>query len=256
MCQNQELSKVDKVEKVSSIIKSFVTVLAVIVGAWWTWHTFSVLGQKAKSDLEIEDLRHRESVLNFELKAAERTLINDKNHYIEIAVHVRNAGNSDVSLCFENPDDKKDATKTNCGVKAGYPCNAPPGLNGLPSVLPPLHIVRLISAGEKSNQLISDKDEDFTATTYRDCPQGPVPVTEMRVQVGQTESYSTGVVVHKTGLYRVSFLAYVTDEQMEREMKSKSPSFVPLSRATRPFWKAETFLVVEGAGRSAHQTSP
>lgn len=244
MSDTKELSKLERVEKASSIIKSIVTVIAVIVGAWWTVHTFSVLGQKAKADLELGDLSYREGVLNFEVKAMEQAVANDRNHYIEIVVQINNVGNSDVSLCFEDPNDKQ--PKTNCGEKADYPCEAVPGRNGLPKVLAPLHIARVISSVEKAHELVVDKDEDFTATRYReDCQGEPVPVTEMRVQKGQTESYTVGVVVHKTGLYHISFLAYVPDKEREREPTSKS--FVPLSATAKPFWRAETFYVVGGA---------
>src|SRR5215469_5911780 len=105
MTETKELANVERVDKISSIIRNFVTIVAVIGGAWWTVHTFSVLGQKVKADVEIEDLRHREGVLDFEVKAAEKTLANDKNHYVEIAVQITNVGNSDVSMCFEDPDD-------------------------------------------------------------------------------------------------------------------------------------------------------
>lgn len=212
-------------------IQSIITILAIFGGSIWTVYNFTALGQKAKADLEIAEMKSKEPALDFELKTSEKGRTQDNHHYIEIVVQIKNVGSRDVVMCFEDPDKEG---KSNCSENVGDPCKSQPGVKPF---LQPIEIHHAILEPDK---LVFNK-ENIEAIMYRpDCPQA---ITGMRIQVGQTESYTAAVAL-KPGFYRVVFYSYVTPKQIEA---AASPSHETLPPHSRPFWRATAFVSVEDA---------
>lgn len=218
----------DNFNKRWSGIQSIATIALVIIGgSIWTLYNTA-----ARANLELEALKYKEGALDFEMNAQDQTIPNDPAHYIQIVTHIKNVGNRDVLMCFEDPDAPG---KGNCDEDAGDPCHASSDLRPL---VPPIHIAR---ATLESNQIVfSNEHEITTASMYRDdCPKRPV--SELRIQPGQTEKYVAVARVEQQGLYRISFFAYLTKE--EREIVATS-SRRPLPANGRTFWSGETYLNV------------
>jgi hypothetical protein len=234
-------------------IQSIVTIVVMILGLFWTVHTFSALRQKATADTQLaeaqqrlEDLKYKEGALDFEMNASDERIPNDSAHYIEVTVRIKNIGNQDVLMCFEDPDGDG---KSNCDKDVGDPCKAESNLRPLRS---PIVISRAIFKSDSLN--FGNDPGNVTVPMYRDdCPQHEV--SEIRVQAGQTEWYTAVARVPKSGLYRISFFSYIT--KLDRNKMSvleantePSPSHLPLPTHGRPYWSATTFLTVGGTPKS------
>lgn len=243
-------------------VQNLAVVIALIVGGWWTYRTFSDLESVNSSRAAIENLTLTNakirgeqaainSAINLEIDATQLSPpLGDKNLYVSIAITAKNTGTKFEVMCFEEPNptllticpeqiEKDKYTSAEIDMLKGDiqdEQQKQQDTGRLRHFLTPLHIARAHFVGTSQNLEFDDwKDVNLFR---EDKPGRPLRGTDVRP--GQMDSMATVTRVGSPGVYRIAFSVL--------QPQKSTPVFGDL----RPMWSASKFIVVRENAELRH----